>query len=165
METSTSTTSRKVPIRNIVWTDAMDIYLLKGIYQLNCNSKPSKWRVVMENFVKTFPQYSFMLESEQEKKNCLRRLKARFVSMREECERILECGNRSALKTPELTEKFEVMKSILDLTEKTAEEKRKGKERQKKMGIIEGDVLKEDEESFSDSDFESVCHNSHGYLA
>jgi hypothetical protein len=26
------------------------------------------------------------------------------------------------------------------------------------MGIIEGDVLKEDEESLSDSDFESVCH-------
>jgi hypothetical protein len=33
------------------------------------------------------------------KKNCHRRFKARFVSMREECERTLECGNRSALKT------------------------------------------------------------------
>jgi hypothetical protein len=96
----------------------------------------------MENFIKMYPQYEFMLESENEKKNLLRRLKARFVFMRDECQRILESGNRSALKTPELTEKFELMKTILDQSEKAIEEKRRSKERQAKMSTIEGEVLK-----------------------
>jgi hypothetical protein len=158
METSAAVTSRKVPIRNIFWNDAMDNYLLKGIHQLNCHLKPLKWRILMENFIKTYPQYDFMLESENEKKNLLRRLKARFVFMRDECQRILESGNRSALKTPELTEKFDLMKTIMDQTEKFNEEKRRSKERQGKLNAIEGEVLREDEDSPSDSDFESISY-------
>jgi hypothetical protein len=78
--------------------------------------------------------------------------------MRDECQRILESGNRSALKTPELTEKFELMKTILDQSEKAIEEKRRSKERQAKMSTIEGEVLREEEDSPSDSDFESVSY-------
>jgi hypothetical protein len=156
MSITASVLTRKVPIRNINWNDDKDLFLLRGIQQIGCHIKPRKWNTLMDNFCYSYKEYEYMIADEGEKRNCIRRLKNRFNHLRDECTRIMESGNRSALKTPELSDKYDLMKGILKQSERAKEEKMKEKERTKKMGSFESEILAEDESSDSSESIQEI---------
>jgi hypothetical protein len=156
MSSTTASAYRKQPLRNIIWDDMKDLFLLRGVSQLNCHLKPSKWHILVNNFCNAFSDYRYMLDSESERKNCVRRLRNRFNFCRDECARIMESGNKSAINTPDLSEKFKLMRNIQEQIEKHMSDRQKMKDRRARMGSFEGEILEQDSDSFSSSDEEGI---------
>jgi hypothetical protein len=81
---------------NIIWSEEKEISLLKIIHQMNAHIKSKKFGVVTTSFVEKYPEYNIMLD---DKKNAQRRLRKKFNSLKLECIKLLESGNRSAYLT------------------------------------------------------------------